>query len=123
MGFTYTFDANGNRSGLVDAGAGVFTYQWDAVDQVTTIVNRFSETTSLVYDALGRSTKRVLGNGVIGTYVYDSVGNQTGLHTSKSDGTGIVRFSAAYDSAHLVGRQSGRSPNGAIRAASTDGDT
>ncbi len=97
--FTYSYDAVGNRSVMQIGDGGRFSYSYDAVNQLVSILNPYSETTTMVFDAVGQETKRSLGNGSILTYVYDTVGRNTVIEARKSDGTLHAMYTASYDAA------------------------
>jgi RHS repeat-associated protein len=116
----YSFDANGNRTVLVDADSGRTTYCYDVQSRITGIVNPWAEATTLSYDALDREAQRVLGNGTsisrghdaggretlisspvaVYTASYDAVGNRTTV--AELDGS---RVTYSYDASYQLTRE------------------
>ncbi len=97
--FTYSFDTVGNRSVMQIGDGGRFSYSYDAVNQLVSILNPYTEVTTLQYDSLGQETKRTLGNSSTISFVYDSVGRNTVIEARKSDGTLHAMYTASYDAA------------------------
>ncbi len=86
--FTYTLDATGNRTQMVDL-SGTHSYQYDPLYRLTQVTYPGPQTDTYTYDAVGNrltknaasytydSVDEMLTAGGV-TYVYDSNGNQTG---------------------------------------------
>ena len=73
-GFTYTYDANGNRTGKFQNSSAVEVYEYDAGDKITAVKNLAGTTLkSYSYDAAGRTTAINQGGNVTSfTYDYES---------------------------------------------------
>ncbi len=97
--FTYSYDAVGNRSVMQIGDGGRFSYSYDAVNQLVSILTPYTEVTTLQYDSLGQETKRTLGNGSTISFVFDTVGRNTVIEARKSDGTLHAMYTASYDAA------------------------
>jgi len=95
----YSYDAVGNRIGMVDPDGGRFTYAYDNVGRTTSVVNPQGERTSYSYDANGRQTLKQLANGTRASFTYDDANQLTVLGNLKSDGTVISQFDYSYDKA------------------------
>jgi len=94
--FTYTYDAAGNVVSK-DTIEGTESYQYDALNQLTSVVTADGLTTDFVYDAMGNRTT-VLNGGIAVAY------NANELNQYTSVGPDIV----AYDlNGNLVSRTQG----------------
>jgi RHS repeat-associated protein len=72
-GFTYTYDAEGQRTSKIDRASGATTrYLYNGAQQLTSIQFPDGTTTSYTYDALGRRST-VSAGGTTTAYVYDGV--------------------------------------------------
>jgi len=73
-GFTYSYDANGNRTGKYQNNTAVEVYEYDAGDKITAAKNLAGTTLkSYSYDAAGRTTAINQGGSVTSfTYDYES---------------------------------------------------
>ena len=93
----YSYDANGNRTRLTTPW-GSFSYSYDSLDRVTSVVNPAGQTIAFTYDALGRRTKMVYPNGTQTSYAYDAAG-QIGqvLHQKTADQSAIAFTNYDYD--------------------------
>jgi RHS repeat-associated protein len=80
-GATYTYDPNGNMATKVDA-TGSWTYEWNAENQLTRVLNNGTEVARYAYDPLGRRVEKVVGGGM---------SPSTGVTTSLYDGEDILR--------------------------------
>ena len=60
----YIYDLNGNRISMFDP-TGLTTYNYDALNRLTSITNNQQQTTTFTYDALGRRTSMTHDNGVV----------------------------------------------------------
>jgi RHS repeat-associated protein len=72
-GFTYTYDAEGQRTAKTDRASGATTrYLYNGAKRLTSIQYPDGTTTSYTYDALGRRST-VSAGGATTAYVYDGV--------------------------------------------------
>ena len=78
---TYSYDAGGNRTRLVDSAAGTTDYTYDAVDQLLT-----AGAATFTYDANGSRVSRTAG-GMTTTYSYDFESRLTGVASPTSTAT------------------------------------
>jgi len=69
-GANYTYDPNGNLNQRVE-GAVTWTYEWNAENQLTRILNNGNEVARFKYDALGRRVEKVPPTTTT-TWTYDS---------------------------------------------------
>jgi len=95
----YSYDAVGNRIGMVDPDGGRITYAYDSMGRTTSVVNPQGERTSYSYDANGRQTLKQLANGTRASFTYDDASQLTVLGNLKSDGSVISQFDYSYDKA------------------------
>ena len=83
----------------------ITTWNYDAADQVTSVVDSLSRTTSYVFDKLGRRTQTTLpdpdGAGSLSSPVFSVAYNAIGKMTSVTDPLGIVT-SYSYDNLDRV---------------------
>lgn len=84
---TYTYDANGNRTKMVDPN-GTTTYAYDSLDRLTT-VTRGGRTFTLGYDAGSRLTTLTSPDGATTGYAYDADGRITQV---KKDTTVLASY-------------------------------
>jgi RHS repeat-associated protein len=66
---TFSYDPNGNLTQKVEGGV-TTTYEWNAENQLTRVLNNASEVARFKYDPLGRRIEKVAG-GVTTTWTYD----------------------------------------------------
>jgi RHS repeat-associated protein len=81
-GDSYGYDLNGNVISKT-AGGHVWTYEWNALGQLTRVLKDSTEVARFAYDPFGRRVEKVSG-GVTTKYLVDS-GNV--LREARSDGT------------------------------------
>lgn len=94
---TYTYDENGNRTGLNVTGIGSYSYTYDALNRLISIQNPDLETTAFEYNAADLRTKVTYGNGSTTEYTYDAVNRLTQILHKKADGTVISGHGYTYD--------------------------
>ncbi|MFN3650394.1 MAG: RHS repeat-associated core domain-containing protein [Armatimonadota bacterium] len=89
----YLYDAAGMRSNLTRTGLGSTSYGYDNARRLTSIQNRFSETTSFTLDAAGRTTQQDHANGtkVVLTYNADR-GWLDAIEHRQSNNTVLARY-------------------------------
>ncbi len=77
---SYTYDGVGNRTKLTYPDTSFITYQYDALNRVTTIKDAAAATiASFTYDALSRRTQLQLANGASTNYQYDAISRLVSL--------------------------------------------
>ncbi len=97
-----TYDQAGRKTGMDDPDMGSWSYEFDALGNLTSQTDARICTTTLAYDDLSRLTgKSYSGSGSCGTtpsviYTYDQGTNGTGRRTGMSDGSGASSW--IYDS-------------------------
>lgn len=69
-------------------------YQYDAIGNITNIIDPFNGQTSFTYDQVGRRTQRILPNGIVTTWQYNWQDKVTNIVHKTSDGA--VLASASY---------------------------
>jgi YD repeat-containing protein len=69
----YTYDAASNRTSLTAPDGSTNTYQYDALNRLTTLTNSLTGQFGFGYDALSRRTQLTRPNGINTNYSYDSV--------------------------------------------------
>lgn len=75
---SFTYDAAGNRTQLVDQNVGTVTSTYNALGQLTKVVDNALQETSYLYDTEGRPIEQVSLDGTQ-TWVYDPVDHIGGL--------------------------------------------
>jgi RHS repeat-associated protein len=80
---TYTYDANGNLA-TKDEGSDVWSYAWNARNELVTVAKNGSVVARFAYDPLGRRIQKVAGD-VSTSYVYDG---EDIIRETRSNGTG-----------------------------------
>ena len=115
---SYTYDASGNRETLTLPGVGTYTYDFDALNRLISIVNPQGETTSFTYDAAGRRTRLTYGNGAYSAYDYDQANRLASIMHHKSDGSLLTFYAYGYD--NMNNRQSVVENNSTIISYSYD---
>lgn len=97
LGGTYTYDANGNTTGTVDAAQVSGSASFDALNRLTKSlqdVGGIAASTQFKYDALDNLTEVTDPKGLKTTYSYDGLGQ---LRTTTSPDTGTTQ--RTYDEA------------------------
>src|SRR5262249_35680752 len=93
-----TYDANGNLT-----SDGTRTFQWDAENRLTTVLQGSTTLATFTYDASGRRVQKIAG-GVTHTYIYDGIDIaeerlSTGVTLRHWHGLGVDRHLAVQDNA------------------------
>jgi len=99
-----SYDSVGNRRSLDAPDSGRFSYVYDAADQLSSVLNPFSELTTFSYDIAGRRTVQRYSNGTRASIIYDTANNVTQFHNRTSTGTAITTNDYKYDN---VGNRTG----------------
>ncbi len=103
--YTYTYDANGNRTSVV-TNERTISYQYDAMNQLTQETLADGTTNSYEYDAGGNRTKKIVTKGANTTttiYTYDAankltlVNGQTYSYDANGNLTGNGAKTFVYD--------------------------
>lgn len=93
----YTYDANGNRTGMMTPW-GTFSYEFDSLNRLTRITNPQAKTFTFSYDALSRRTRLTLPNGIQADYVYDSSSQLSQIvYRRISDNAAVAFNNYTYD--------------------------
>jgi len=89
----YSYDHNGNRTGLTLPGNKTIIYTYDDANRLSDLqLSSFSlQPFSFTYDAANRPTNIVYPNGVTAAYTYDEGGRLTGLTYTKNGSAFIDR--------------------------------
>jgi RHS repeat-associated protein len=80
--YTYTYDANSNRTSVV-TNAGTISYQYDVLNRLTLETLLDGTTISYEYDAVGNRTKKTVtqgSNSTTTTYTYDNANQLTAVN-------------------------------------------
>ncbi len=105
----YQYDAVGNRTTMALVGTGTFSYDYDEVNRLKTMVTPAGERYTQQYDADSRRTTLLLGLGSKRKYQYDSVGRLTTQVEYNASNQGIYTMVDSYDA---VGNRVKRVANG-----------
>ena len=86
---TYTYDGFGNQVTVQSSTAsGVsVTYGYDALNRLTNVLDRFTNSTIYGFDAVGNLQTAQLPNNLTNTYAYDSLNHLTNLVAKSTNGT------------------------------------
>jgi RHS repeat-associated protein len=96
-GVDYSYDANGNRK-TMKTPQGVFKYDYDALDRVTSVTNPFGQTVAFTYDALSRRKTMIYPNGTVTSYAYDAAGRVTQVSHKRAADQNVLAFNSyGYD--------------------------
>jgi RHS repeat-associated protein len=107
---TYTYDANGNRSSMIDS-AGQVTYVYDALNRLTS-VTRGTDIFAYTYDPDGNLKTRKYPDGTQTTYAYDDANRLSSVTV------GAATTSFGYDPADYL--TSTTLPNGVVSSRTID---
>jgi len=96
---SYTWDALGNKAGMIDPDGGwtTYSYSYDAGSRMRWLLNPFSERTTWLYDDAGRVTLTYLDNGTRTSQTHDAIGQVTDITHFKSDDTILAGQTYEYD--------------------------
>jgi RHS repeat-associated protein len=97
---SYSFDAAGRRSTMVEPFGGRFTYGYSPTNLNTLVVNPQGERTTWQYDAKSRATVQRLANLVRVSYAYDDADRLIRLANLTSIGTTITSYHGTWDAAN-----------------------
>lgn len=86
---TYTYDGFGNQATVQSSTAsGVsVAYNYDALNRLTNVVDRFTNSTAYGFDAVGNLQTVQLPNKVTNSYVFDALNRLTNLVAKSASGT------------------------------------
>jgi RHS repeat-associated protein len=93
----FEFDANGNRSKMIDGEGGITTYEYDRNNRLVKLIDPDGDVTRLEYDAAGRRTKLILGNGVWAAYEYDPSSRVTSILYRSRTNEILMGFAYGHD--------------------------
>ena len=116
--YTYTHDAEGNRTGKVGGGES-WTYTWDHRNRLSSASEAGGRSISYVYDGMDRLIGRVsrLGNQVTDREAYGHDGAQVTLVLPEF-GSALVRYLWGPGTDQLIGMQEVAAPGGQANAIS-----
>ncbi|MEJ2406908.1 MAG: RHS repeat protein, partial [Candidatus Thiodiazotropha sp.] len=77
----YRYDANDNRTGLIDANGNATGYAYDALNRLVSTTDPLGGSVAYGYDAQDHLTSVTDPNGNTTTYVYDGLGNLIEQHS------------------------------------------
>jgi len=84
---------------MVDPDSGRFTYAYDLIGRLKTILNPYGETTTLVYDIADRRIGQLLANGVVTSLSYDDANRLDEVVSRNSSSTLLSSFNYLMDPA------------------------
>ena len=84
---------------MVDPDSGRFTYTYDSIGRLETILNPFGEKTTLVYDIADRRIGQLLANGVITSLSYDDANRLDEVISRNSSSVLLSSFNYLLDPA------------------------
>ncbi len=91
----YTYDAEGNRTLMIDPSGGQTSYSYDALSRLTSITDPAAQQFGFTYDSLSRRTQVTRGGGNMSSYSYDLASRLISLvHTSAA---GTLSFGFSFD--------------------------
>ncbi|UWE05062.1 DNRLRE domain-containing protein [Laceyella sacchari] len=88
----YLYDANGNRTKMINAKNKATSYEYNELNLVKKVTDALKQTTSYEYDLIGNKTKTLYPNGNTVGYTYDSVYRQSFVTHN-----GVERYAFEYD--------------------------
>ncbi len=94
---SYSYDAAGNRTAMLDPDGGTTQYQYDGNNRLTQLTDPAGNTTSFTYDAAGRMTQQTNGNGTYVQYYYDDADRVDSVVHRDAGGAVLLRFGYTYD--------------------------
>jgi YD repeat-containing protein len=93
----YEFDANGNRTKMIDAEGGATIYEYDRNNRLVKVTDPDGDVTRLEYDPAGRRSKLILGNGVWAEYKYDESSRVTSILYRSRTNEILMGFAYGHD--------------------------
>jgi RHS repeat-associated protein len=106
----YSYDANGNRTGMILNGSAYATYTHDAVNRLTNLADSANQNFPHTYDAVNRLTARSAPNGVTSNYAYDGLNRLTALNHVAGAIT-LIGNQYSYNNANNIASWSNTSGN------------
>lgn len=94
---TYGYHSAGWLKSVTAPGRTPVTYQYNAIGEMTSVVDRAGSTTAIGYDFAGRQASVTLADNSKQTAQYDAFGRQIAQREYGSDGTLLASKSATYD--------------------------
>lgn len=91
---TYEYDANGNRTKMINPDNGVTTYSYDQNGRLTQMNNAFNEVTMIAYDAVSSIG---YGNGITSNFSYNNINNTDAISIKKATNEIITDLSYTHD--------------------------
>ena len=102
MFLTFTYNAAGQRTQMVDQTGFTVNYAYDAVGRLSELTDGSGNLiVTYTYDADGRLSQKTNGNGTYTTYQYDADGNMLHLVNYAPGGTINSRFDYTYNALGL----------------------
>ena len=92
---TYTYDANGHRTTMVDPAGGTTTYGYDAAGHLISVHDPSSQTWTFAFDKISRRIGLTGPAGINNTYAWDATNHLTALNDQATAGS--LSFSYTYD--------------------------
>lgn len=100
---SHQWNANGNRTRVTHPDGNYFSYQYDGLNRVTSILENGSVTlATFSYDVQGRRSGLSRGNGTAISYGYDSVSRLTSLSHDIGGSSSDMALNFAYNSASQI---------------------
>jgi len=113
----YSYDANNNRTLLIDPDSGRYTTTFDALDRSYVLTDRANRVFTGLYDADGRNTTLLSANAAQTIRTFDPVGRVITLIEATAAAVPVMTIVDAYDPG---GRKTSTSKNGVVTTYSND---
>jgi len=113
----YAYDANSNRTLLVDPDGGRYTTTYDPLDRASVLTDSASRVFTGQYDADGRNTTVLAGNSGQTLRAFDPIGRVITLIGATASGTPVMTVIDSYDPG---GRKNLTAKNGVVTTYSND---
>ena len=96
---SYTYDAAGRRTSMVDQDGHAQTYTYDAAGRLATLSDENGILVTYSYDAAGNLTRQANANGTATSYAYDQNGRLTSITNLAPDRSTSSFEDYGYDAA------------------------